>query len=730
MTNPTNFRNRETIPNVGTRKSAPSTTNFSKGIKTYKPNDEMSFEEIYLAQDARFDHIGEYKTRHGYDKMCEPIGKTSVFDNYINPFYTSSFPSSGTSFTISQSGNLYSLTLKLKTADNDHYGVPQVYVKNADGDVIAESFANPENITDEFEDVEFIFNNAPSVEQGDVLMAFITLQEGGERAFAVGTVSNGSLMLKAHVAAPGHVSNVFEANIDGTKTILFTFIPDSGTPALYRMAADGTVSKIRDLPSGTKKVRFNQNLNKIRYADGKEGPRLVDPSGSWSDSAISTIDLKSDVNLNIKVSNIMDGTQDNLIYFNPEVDTQAVWTYPYGFNYAPEADYVTTDSIAEYNSYATSQPSNTLTRSHLTPSTNSVPARSLIVDANGNYAQTGGSAQSGSTFSATTVSHAATAINSYDKFSTNFYQSFPAIQTGDPITAMFNLGSVIYIMTRRNKYTLYYQDATVWTPGRSNAQNGTFSQESIVCDLNYAYFASDSGIFVFDGSSEASLTEQSIQNTYDAIKGKESIVIELFDNKLFVFYSSEGNGINDSCLVYNLNIGVWESFDTGTYVSAAIARQSPSNRFICGHSRLGMIMLAESQENAYDNLCGALKFDLNTAYHPYGTPSQLKTITKWRPEFATAKDPYTVACGYAMDFTDDVKYAFSVNLKNNAQVAKSYVWDNPSNYGLTITPTKMSFLPKVYGQFRRCQIRYQHHAAFEPVNFKSHTVTIQTQRIR
>lgn len=723
-----NFPNRTTIPNVGTRKSAPSTTNFAKGIKTYKPNDEMSFEEIYLAQDARFDRIGEYKTRHGYDKLCEPIGKTIDVDTYSETFDESTFPETGTEITLGASGNLYSITIKLKTTDTENYGVPQLYVKNSSGDIIAESFANPDIITDTFSDVEFTFNNAPSVSSGDILTVFLTLQNGGTREFIVATVGS-AIMLKVSLATAGHVGNVFEANIDGTKTILFTFIPDSGTPALYRMAANGTVTKIRDLPAGVQKVRFNQNINKIRYADGKEGPRLVDPS-NWSDSAISTIDLKSDVNLNIKVSNIMDGTQDNLIYFNPDIDTQAVWTYPYGFQYAPEADYSTTDDIAEYNSFKTTQTTNTLTRSNLTPSTSSVPANTLIVDANGDYAQTGSSAQSGSTFTATTVSHAATAINSYDKFSTNFYQSFPAIQTGDPITAMFNLGSVIYIMTRRNKYTLYYQDATVWTPGRSNAQNGTFSQESIVCDLNYAYFASDSGIFVFDGSSETSITETSIQNTYDAIKGKESIVVELYDNKLFVFYSSTGNGVNDSCLVYNLNLNVWESFDTGTYVSAAIARQSPSNRFICGHSRLGMLLLAESQDNAYDNLGGALQFDLDTAYHAYGTPSQLKTITKWRPEFATTGKPYTVACGYAMDFSEIVKYAFSVNLKNNNVVADPYVWDNPSNYGLDIVPTKMSFIPKVYGQFRRCQIRYQHHAAFEPVNFKSHTVTIQTQRIR
>ena len=86
-------------------------------------------------------------------------------------------------------------------------------------------------------------------------------------------------------------------------------------------------------------------------------------------------------------------------------------------------------------------------------------------------------------------------------------------------------------------------------------------------------------------------------------------------------------------------------------------------------------------------------------------------------------------CGYALDYSDDVKYAFSVNLKNKANIKMNYVWDNTREY-TGIVETKLTTIPKVHGEFKRCQIRYQHHAAFEPVNFKSHTLTVQTQRIR
>jgi hypothetical protein len=142
-------------------------------------------------------------------------------------------------------------------------------------------------------------------------------------------------------------------------------------------------------------------------------------------------------------------------------------------------------------------------------------------------------------------------------------------------------------------------------------------------------------------------------------------------------------------------------------------------------------MLAESPDNNdYSDFGGAIAFNLETSYSPYGATSQLKRITKWRPEFATTDKPYAVQCGYALDFSDNVKYAFSIDLQSQQPITESYVWDNPSDYGVPAIPTKRTTLTRVNGEFYRCQIRYQHIAAFEPVIFRSHVLTIQTQRIR
>lgn len=720
-----NFSKARNIPSkVTTRKSAPTTTNFAKGIYTYKPNDTMDLDEIYLAQNARFDRIGEYSTRRGLDKLCEPVGKTIETNTYSLSYEMINSPL--TSLAISTTSPIYSINLTVAATNATDYGILQATLLDSEDNVVATSCA--QNVSTTPTDTEFIFKDAPT---GDLTLKLST-QGIGTQVFKVACPSGTTPMYKLNTATAGSVTNVFEANINDVKTILFTFKNSStGVVTLYRMAADGTVNSIRTLPSGVEKVRFQQNINKIRYVDGQEGPRIIDPSNSWADTAVPTIDLKTDVDLGIKTSNILDGTQDNIMYFDADTTTQAVWTYPYGFEYAPAAVFTTSASINEYVPGSTT--TTTFATSTLTPVSETYPVSELkvgdlIMDDNGNYGTV--TTISGTNVTVESVSHAALAVNSYDKFDRDFRQNFPAIETGDPLTAMLNLGGIVYILTRRNKYYIYYQTADVWNQQASSAQHGTFSQESCVCDLNYAYYATDDGIFMFDGSSEASITEKTIQKTYDAIQGKESIILDLYGNRLYVFYSSTGNGINDSCLVYNTNLRIWESFDTGTCVSATCARKSASNRFICGSSNFCQLYLFEDNSNEYADLGAPIDFDLETAYMHFGTPSQLHRITKWRPEFATVSGNYAIKCGYALDFTDDVKYAFSINLQNNTAIQESYVWDNPPAYGNIVTPTKLSMIPQVNGQFYRCQIRYQLHSAYEPVNFKSHTMSCETQRLR
>ena len=721
----TRFSKAKPIPSsaVSTKKSSPTTMNFSKGLVTYKPNDTMEYNELYLAQNVRFDRIGEYITRRGLKAMSDPIGKTLKLDELSSIDEEIALKDLGDK-EITQDG-IFSIIVKAKKAE-EGYGVLKMDLLDENDEVVASSCSD--TVTTTMGEVEFRFISAPS----GTFKVRLSKQGMADVDFIVGAESaTGTLCVKLYSATKGSIIGLHEANLGGTKVVLFVFKDSAGTSTLYRMDEQGTVTSIRQLPSNVKSVRFLQNLNKIRYTDGQESPRLIDPASNWSDTAITTTDLDTDVDLQIKTSNIIKGNQNNIIYFDAETDTQVVWTYPYNTPFAKEADFT---SKTELNAYVPgSTVTTTIQKSELTPTSDthliaSIAVGDIITDGLNNWGSV--SSISANSVVATSISHVAVAINSYDKFDRDFYQNLPSIETGDPLTAMFDLGGVFYFLTRRNKYYIYFQTVEVTNDSTSSAQHGTFSQESVACNLNYAFYANDDGIFMFDGSSEASITQNTIQNVYDKISNKEQIRLELFGNRLYVFYPSKAGAPNDSCLVYNLNLKIWESIDNGVYVSSTIARQTASNRFICGSSTFGLLFTFEDENNAYADEGAPIKFDIMTAYLHFGTPSQLHRITKWRPEFSTTPNPYTVKCGYAMDYTDDVKYAFSIELKDRTVYNEHYVWDNPSIAGLDVVPTKLSTIPTVYGEFRHCQIRYQHHSAFEPINLKSHTLAVQTQRLR
>lgn len=721
MARKSNFIGRN-VPNVGTRKSAPSTTNFAKGVYTYKPNDMMRTDELRLAQDARFDRVGEYGTRKGLKAISsniiglEAIGTLSP--EYA-PNYLIKLPHT---ITIESNARICGYRLKCMEGRPD---MPMPIVRitlKINGEKADEACINPDELDLPPAQIDLLFNSAPDVEAGDSVSIECSLQgqenvqsDGFVLLPIVGSAEGMRLGGQLLTCTPAGIDSIFEANIDGVKTVLFT---QNGI--MYRMTEDGAVTEMRTLPAGTQKVRYSQNLNQIRYTDGLESPRLIDPENdAWTDTKIDTLDLATDTDLEITPTNIMNGPSDNLIYFASEPDTEAVWTYPYGYTYAKSPAFSTTATIS-------GNVGDTLVINSSTITPSGFAIGDWITGQGTGTAEI--TAINGGDVTVTIVDTTPQTISSYDKFNVDFYQNFPAIKTGDPITAMFNLAGVLYFQTRRNKYLMYMQSADSWTQAASNAQGGTFSQESVVCDLNYAYYANDNGVYRFDGSSEESLTQDTIQNAYDAIPNKGTIRLDLFNNRLYVFFSNDGTDIN-SCFVYNINLRVWESFDSNTYVGATSARQNASGRFLCGHSRIGLIMTNEDGD--YSNLGQPIAFNLETAYQHYGTTSQKKRITKWRPEFATTERAYTVECGYSQDFSDQVKYAFSIDLQRQVPtVIGNYVWDNPSDYGVPAIPTVHTTTPKVNGEFYRCQIRYQHIAAFEPVIFRSHTLTIQTQRIR
>jgi len=662
-----NFTRLASIPRVTSRKSSPVTNSFSGGIKTYAPNDDVKLNELELAQDARMERIGHYKTRHGADLFTDPIGVVEAINQFGNDDQLLDIGSSVSlreKVTPVDDIRLWRIDLRA-TRPTGTSGIIKIDIFDDKNGIpsrrLATTTLNPTDLTGTVSTVAAVFIEAPDLKSGEDYWVVVSTQRSGRGHLQVSASDGGELWQSApdgrelwnqidyslnfvlYSAAPSGVSNIFVYN---TAAIQATLFVTGG--ALYRADVNGTVTLIRQLPAGVQKVRFSQDLGQIRYTTGLEKPHLIDPANGWTDTEIGASIANA--------SNLMNRA-DSLYYMNPDEPTQVFWTEEYSEDHG------------------------------------------------------------------------------YDTFNTDYFQHFPSPNTGDNITAFFDLGGVMYVSTRRRMYSMFTQQVDVWNMTPSTCQKGTFSQESLTFDGTVAYFAGDEGIYAFDGTSVVDLTgterNPRIQNVYGAIRNKESIVLDQYSNHLYVFYSSQPTGINDSCLVYNLNTNMWESFDTDTFASATCARKNPRMQFLQGHSRVGALMIGESLANGYSNLGAPIHYQLDEPQRPYGTPSERKRISKWRPEFKLEPGNYAVECGYSFDFSGEIRYAFSIDLSTGGiRWDEGYLWDSGQLWGGNSDGTRMTTRTGVYGEWRRCSLHYRHHAAYEPVEFIAHTVTLQTQRIR
>jgi hypothetical protein len=322
-----------------------------------------------------------------------------------------------------------------------------------------------------------------------------------------------------------------------------------------------------------------------------------------------------------------------------------------------------------------------------------------------------------------------TNFGQYDTFtSTDFFYA-PAPKTGDPLVGFSKLNGSLYIHTRNNKYILAGKENATFQLDNAIGQKGTFSQESLVYDEDYIYLASDDGIYRFNGAEEANIA-QPVLDWWMTLLNKRNTVLELHNNRLYIFYTPNGESSNSRCKVYNVLYGIWESDDTKAYVSHTYASADQTGYFIQASNRVGMLMLAEQNTNDYTTMGEPLDFELRTNYNHYGSPAQLKRCSEYRPHFDSVGGTYAITVGYATDYSDapstsDISLAGTGPRFNTGKTFNSGV-----TFGGSAQINPMDAAPRIPGEWRRLQLRYTHTAAREPVAFDGHTMSIESQRLQ
>jgi hypothetical protein len=314
----------------------------------------------------------------------------------------------------------------------------------------------------------------------------------------------------------------------------------------------------------------------------------------------------------------------------------------------------------------------------------------------------------------------------YDEFLSTDFLTFGSPKSPHSIVALAKLNGILFAFAQKNKYALFGDTNATWSIDEATDQRGTFSQESVAFNENYIYHADEDGIHQFNGSESRNLAEPFLEE-YKAIAAKESIVLELKDNRLYAHYTPTGESRNTECFVINTLLGVYEGKDLNTYVGRTFARFAQDDVFLQGSNRIAALYYGETSD--YDNLGDQLTFELRTAYSHFDSPAQYKRVPKWLPRFESVSGQYSIEAGYAYDGQTDATWLDPISLATNSpRFNTGLTYDSGETYatpGAAVQPSGLY----MSGEFRRAQRRYRHIAAHEPVEVDSEVLTLETQRI-
>lgn len=315
----------------------------------------------------------------------------------------------------------------------------------------------------------------------------------------------------------------------------------------------------------------------------------------------------------------------------------------------------------------------------------------------------------------------------YSTYTSTDFIYVPAPKSYDSLTAFAKLNGILYVFAKRNKFMLYGSDNATFALDEATSQRGTFSQESVVYDANYIYHADENGIWKFNGTDDMNLAKPFLED-YLAITDKSTIQLEIYNNRLYVFYAPPGEADNTECFVINLQLNIYESLDKGTVVGRTFSRYAQDDIFIQASNRVGALYYGEASTNDYANLGDQLQFEVRTPYSHFDTPGQLKRVPKWRPTFETTDGDYSIQAGYAADYATSAEYTDVSLSGSSVRYDTGLLYDDGVTYSSgmgMVEPTSLI----VNGYFKRLQRRYRHIAAREPVVMDTELLTIESQRL-
>lgn len=313
----------------------------------------------------------------------------------------------------------------------------------------------------------------------------------------------------------------------------------------------------------------------------------------------------------------------------------------------------------------------------------------------------------------------------FETFTSTNFLYVPSPKSPDAVTAWAILNDNLFIFTQETKWGLYGSDLSSFVLRRSSGLKGTFSQDSLKADRNYAYFCSDDGVYQFNGSTDKLISRQ-ITDIYDSIANKDDITTALTKNRFYIFYTPSGGSFNSRCLVYNINYNSWESIDYNTYISKTSVwnEAQDDSEFLQSSSLVGAAYYGEDSANTYNNLGSPLEFELRTKYEFFDNPASKKRTKRWYPRFAASSGAFNVLCQYDKDFAN------SPTSSLQSLASSGTTWGGGSLWGAFTWGASTLIKPRISipGRANYLQYRIKRTGVNNAVEFYGHTLLYTVQR--
>ncbi len=322
----------------------------------------------------------------------------------------------------------------------------------------------------------------------------------------------------------------------------------------------------------------------------------------------------------------------------------------------------------------------------------------------------------------------------FDLFPSTHFDFFPAPKTADEITALAKLQGSMFVITRNNKYVYSGYNRSTFQIDNAVGQKGTFSQESVASNEDYIFLASDDGIYQFNGAEEKNILgdedRPGVLDWWTGLLNKQNTILSLHGNRLYVFYTPNGESRNTRCMVYHTVYRIWESDDTKAYVNGTYSSADATGEyFIQASNRVGMLMLAEQSTNDYNTMGEPLSYEIRTHYDHYGSPAQLKRAPEFRPHFDSVTGKHSITFGYATDYSDSPSTTDIPLSGSGPRFNTGVKFNSGVKFGGTQHINPQDSAPRINGTFRRLQLRFSHSAAREKVNYDGHAMSLESQRM-